>query len=1410
MPPVLNPFLRAFFRSALPSQCSPAQHHVLLVPTTDVLAGARDKDSGTAYADLSGSEEFLASHVLRVPGGVGPNNHVRDATSFRETRGKAKQFTTANGRTVIIKDAFVYSNKGFKTLNQAQLLGDTIFYPDTFDPQPWLVYYISRPLIGTYEATPIVPATLHVPQQLKPAAPPAAGSSQGPAVASSSSAMPRKKEVKSFGDLLNHFPMIARQMQPGLERLFKEFAKELEKPLPPTPSMRSRRSSQSSRRRGSVSSVETAGSRPLSMHSSMSQGPNGFISTLEIGDEEDVMRNSLETAVTAAIDLFQMVDKQQLSLLGATTDLTGPIVERMIERYIAEQVHHTLLFPRICDIRRLEDLDLERQTRQMQDIDISQVGIDIGNGRKGKRELAIRLSKAVDMFKKMGVAGSPQEMLEIVLAVTKHITMPDASSVANDPTAQATLNGQQLSEKHDHLLTINADTLVSLLLIVVIRAPVRHLQARLSYMRHFIFIDDVETGEMGYALSTFEAVLSYLQNDSGGLRKASRRNRKLWQATQSGDLATMQGILEPDRSFHEAMGNSSSEDEAPERHHPVRFASFSDLNSLASSSTNGDYEPRRRRRRSPSNGRSKKEDGPLAHIFPFQRAQTPTLPGRPKLKKTVSYDTRSMSSCSARSFRSRTTVDSRYSAIEGDTSIEKLAMTQDTDGASILMMAIESKQDKALQYLLSLTEHYTPAFVFEDCNNEGTTLLSLAVQLSHAKSTDTLLAYILENSDSPEMLAAYFSKQDSKGRCMAHYLFNQPRLIQRIGHLVPWRLKDKNGQTPVFALCRSYDHEEYHSMVDQGLLAATSAQDDGQPLHLDEHVDAKGNSLLHVITDPQLANKLLYRCDSDANATNDKHFTPLMVASKYGRTDMVRVLFQDPRVDLSVRDARGLTAVELAKDDDVRNRIDDLVLLSNEPGADGRITTVVRSFFVEDGTVRLVLKSGAPNSNGTITVTTCRRSSHDFENLAKWLAQENPASWLPAITNMASPYLIPSRPSRSVLRDLQLRLDAFLKILLRHPTFSMHEMVWEFFLVPDIDSSMLAARSARKAELRVERLREEFAPIYDVREVELFVQHARENVRSLLHASKAVLRRTNKLRMLTSDLVDAHKLSNSAVHSLTFLPPAHLAALDRYTKCIGTSEASPIAGFYYSVNAISSTISAVLLALNRPSSLIAQMNTTQKAIDRHNLSVRRSDRWPLGLLDDARSRVQRDAMEKMERSKTELDDLGRELRYSQTVVASELASWQETRVEMGRRAVRDLARRMVVTERARLESMKRAIRGLGIGKAGGGLNAGIGENSPVAVEPPRQTFDYIDDPALNGVSEEAASSKHPTDVLLPPAENLPLEHLVEDENSQTTGPDEDEEPPLLDIAAEAPEQLDGTVSAAAAESDAPPDVPSKD
>src|SRR6266536_354252 len=127
----LNPFLRAFFRSTVPGQCIPIQQHVrrfcnlrfrsmlmllkvLLVPLTDVLLNGRDQETGLSYSDLANTEDFLGSHVLRVPN-PSASESGKDVTNVRDNRGKAKQFTTFNGRTVIIKESSVFSNKGEPT-----------------------------------------------------------------------------------------------------------------------------------------------------------------------------------------------------------------------------------------------------------------------------------------------------------------------------------------------------------------------------------------------------------------------------------------------------------------------------------------------------------------------------------------------------------------------------------------------------------------------------------------------------------------------------------------------------------------------------------------------------------------------------------------------------------------------------------------------------------------------------------------------------------------------------------------------------------------------------------------------------------------------------------------------------------------------------------------------------------------------------------------------------------------------------------------------------------------------------------------------------------------------------------------------------------------------------------------------
>ncbi|KAJ5098984.1 hypothetical protein N7532_005985 [Penicillium argentinense] len=1278
---------------------------VLLVPTTESLTGSHDRESGVLYSDLVASEEFLGSHVLRIPINSSSING-KEESNVRDSRGKARQVTTFNGRTVIIKENSVYSNKGFKSLTQAQLLSDALYYTSSnssSDHRPWLIYYISRPLVGTFDPFKIISATVPGSLPKKAQLP----SSNKKSTNGEPTANPFKQEIRTFGELLANFPMIARQMQPGLERLFKEFGKELGKPLPPPPSRSPSASGSESGRR--LTRSESLADESSSIRSwSSRRGRLPFNSEEYFEDDEDLMRRSLETAVTAAIDLFRLVDKQQLSLLGATTDLTGPLVESLIERYVVEQVHEPLLFPRLCAFRQPEDSELDSRIRHMESIDVTQVGISVEGGREGKREVIRRLGRGVEEFRKIGDCRGPHDMLNTLLQTVKVISYPGSYDGADGPA----------SEKGKSPLTINADVLVSLLLVVVIRSQIRHLQARLLYMQHFIYIDDVDSGEMGYALSTFEAVLMYLVTDSAGLRRASARNRRLWQATKGGKISDMKSILEPNGD-HDTMDENAPPE--PERKSVLFQTDSSDeleeshfeTTSVYSNSavTNGDF----------ALEDDASEAPPLSHVFPFQTwggTSSANEPIRP-IKK-VSMDVRSLSESSAVSFLSRTnTLGSMTSNIEGDSSIETLTKTQDPAGDSIPMMAVESRQPEALKYLLSLEEYYPLEEILEDTNADGTTLLNAAVQLAHAEVVNILLDYLFSKTDEYDV-AMYLAKSDVHGRTVAHYLFNAPSLLERLGGLLPWRQRDKHGQTPLFALCRSYDHPEYKSMVRAALTAAKRAQNNGKPLQLDDHIDAKGNTLLHIVGDPEITTRILQESDCDPNATNDKRFTPLMMASKYGRVEQVRILFMDPRVDVHVKETRGLTAVELAKDDEVRNRIDDLILLSHPPSAcgdpSGRVTTVVRSFFVEDATVRFILKSGAPYGpsdivatsrpgSTTYTVTTCRRSFADFVNLAKWLEVEHPASYVPSLADFRNPFQIHSKPSRSVLHDLQEKLDRFLKTLLTHPTFATHELLWEFFLVPELQPDMVADRCRSKVAALTDTIAEEFRPISTegMREIESFITHAQSMVRAVHVNSRNLIRRGHALQNSTSDIADAVGLCSTVLSTFqgpsNTLPASHADAFTRYGGCLSTSntESSPLLQYIAALTSIDNTTAAILKTLSRPLSLISDLNSLERNIARNHSSLISSSlprKFNLNLpgFEESRQKTIRDLRSKIKEDQLQCDRLAREISWNKDVVVGELAGWTTWREKAGRDAIRAFVKETLVREKERGKRIERCLR----------------------------------------------------------------------------------------------------------------------
>lgn len=122
----------------------------------------------------------------------------------------------------------------------------------------------------------------------------------------------------------------------------------------------------------------------------------------------------------------------------------------------------------------------------------------------------------------------------------------------------------------------------------------------------------------------------------------------------------------------------------------------------------------------------------------------------------------------------------------------------------------------------------------------------------------------------------------------------------------------------------------------------------------------------------------------------------------------------------------------------------------------------------------------------------------------------------------------------------------------------------------------------------------------------------------------------------------------------------------------------------------------MLLALSHPNSLIATISTANKSIERSYNSLSRSTRWPLGLLDETRQRLNEEKEERVRKEKKEIEEVGRELRYTWGIVAGELAGWQDGHEKMGKKAIRDLVKGMVIREKSVLQGMKRALRRINV------------------------------------------------------------------------------------------------------------------
>lgn len=226
-------------------------------------------------------------------------------------------------------------------------------------------------------------------------------------------------------------------------------------------------------------------------------------------------------------------------------------------------------------------------------------------------------------------------------------------------------------------------------------------------------------------------------------------------------------------------------------------------------------------------------------------------------------------------------------------------------GESCLMMAIKTGNSRLFNKLL----YYSPSWftvddiLFDKNTTTQQTLLMVALREECTEITSELVLLILNNATNEEQ-TVYFNLTDNTGRSVGHYLFHNYHLIDDIGHLIDWELKDLNSHTPLFSMCRCYDHGEYNMLIEK-CFECIYKKYGNNAVDFDKHIDKSGNTLLHVIMKGLDKSRLL-KTDNlvNVNQVNSKLITPIAQYIKFNRLQNLQDILKDARLDFRFEDPK--------------------------------------------------------------------------------------------------------------------------------------------------------------------------------------------------------------------------------------------------------------------------------------------------------------------------------------------------------------------------------------------------------------------------------------------------------------------------------------------------------------------------
>lgn len=233
--------------------------------------------------------------------------------------------------------------------------------------------------------------------------------------------------------------------------------------------------------------------------------------------------------------------------------------------------------------------------------------------------------------------------------------------------------------------------------------------------------------------------------------------------------------------------------------------------------------------------------------------------------------------------------------------MEHFVKSRTLEGESCLMYALKQNNEELMKVLLQFEYIFTLDDILEDQNIHGCNLLAMALNLEHPIAST--LAQIIKYA-SPKEIKNYINMPGSNGRSVAHVLYNSYNLIPEFGMYIDWTKRDVFGNTPFMVYARCYDHPEYAKLMEMTILIVKEwYKREKRLFSYRDHLDLKGNTLMHVIRDPSILELFLNTFEElELNHLNDSNQSAVSLAVRYNRIENVEIMIKDPRFCLSVVD----------------------------------------------------------------------------------------------------------------------------------------------------------------------------------------------------------------------------------------------------------------------------------------------------------------------------------------------------------------------------------------------------------------------------------------------------------------------------------------------------------------------------